>query len=302
MARYGLPYQGSKSRIAEWVVEHLPPSHTLVDLFAGGGAITHCALLSGKWEHIVMNDVTDTPRVFLDVVRGEYQGFATVPTRDEFMASEDTMLRMLYSFGNDKTTYLWADELAAVKVPASKMLCAPSLHERRMAYMQFCKELAKWIMERGASELDPDGKTGHGLQGIQSLERIQSLAKTLYPHGVSEVENFERLQALERVEALERDYRAVPIPDGATVYCDPPYRGTPNSSRYGAFDFQAFDMWLGGVDFPVIVSEYDAPEGCVEFASIERTTTMSATTTDKRVERLFVQERFLSDVKPLTLF
>ena len=36
MARYGMPWQGSKSRIAEWVVELLPPSHTLVDLFAGG--------------------------------------------------------------------------------------------------------------------------------------------------------------------------------------------------------------------------------------------------------------------------
>ena len=37
MARYGMPWQGSKSRIAEWVVGILPPSHTLVDLFAGGG-------------------------------------------------------------------------------------------------------------------------------------------------------------------------------------------------------------------------------------------------------------------------
>ena len=36
MARYGLPWQGSKSRIAEWVVDVLPPSHTLVDLFGGG--------------------------------------------------------------------------------------------------------------------------------------------------------------------------------------------------------------------------------------------------------------------------
>lgn len=39
MAKYGMPYQGSKSRIAEWVVDILPPSHTLVDLFAGGCAI-----------------------------------------------------------------------------------------------------------------------------------------------------------------------------------------------------------------------------------------------------------------------
>ena len=31
-----MPYQGSKSRIAEWVIDVLPKSHTLVDLFAGG--------------------------------------------------------------------------------------------------------------------------------------------------------------------------------------------------------------------------------------------------------------------------
>ena len=37
--RYGMPYQGSKSRIADWVVSVLPRSHTLVDLFAGGGAL-----------------------------------------------------------------------------------------------------------------------------------------------------------------------------------------------------------------------------------------------------------------------
>jgi site-specific DNA-adenine methylase len=34
--KYGLPWQGSKSRIAEWVVDLLPQSHVLVDLFAGG--------------------------------------------------------------------------------------------------------------------------------------------------------------------------------------------------------------------------------------------------------------------------
>ena len=37
--RYGMPWQGSKSRIAEWVIDVLPPSHTLVDLFAGGAQL-----------------------------------------------------------------------------------------------------------------------------------------------------------------------------------------------------------------------------------------------------------------------
>ena len=298
MARYGLPWQGSKSRIAEWVIDVLPPSHTLVDLFAGGGAITHCALLSGKWERIIANDKTDSARVFMDAIRGEYNGFATVPTRDEFLASEDTMLRMLYSFGNDRTTYLWSPELEAVKVPASRMLCASSLHERRMAYIEFCKNLAAYLRgddcENAAYKLVHENAGGSdglkGLQGIASLERLR------------ELESLERLQALERVEALERDYRLVDIPDGSTVYADPPYRGTANSSRYGEFDFDAFDMWLGGVDFPVFVSEFDAPAGCVEVASTERVTSMAANSTDRRTERIFVQERFYDKCKILTLF
>lgn len=49
--RYGVPYQGSKNKIAELVVEHLPSGHTLVDLFAGGCAVTHAALLS-LWEDV----------------------------------------------------------------------------------------------------------------------------------------------------------------------------------------------------------------------------------------------------------
>ncbi len=44
--RFGIPCQGSKDRIAEWVVEQLPASHTRADLFAGGCAVTHAALLS----------------------------------------------------------------------------------------------------------------------------------------------------------------------------------------------------------------------------------------------------------------
>ena len=36
MARYGVPYRGSKSRIAEWVVGHIPSGPVLMDLFGGG--------------------------------------------------------------------------------------------------------------------------------------------------------------------------------------------------------------------------------------------------------------------------
>lgn len=58
MARktYGVPYSGSKNRLAEDIIDMLPAGDRLVDLFAGGCAITHCALMSGKWKKILNND------------------------------------------------------------------------------------------------------------------------------------------------------------------------------------------------------------------------------------------------------
>ena len=75
--RYGAPYRGSKNAIAPWVVEHLPPAETLVDLFAGGCAVTHAAMLSGKFERFIANDLGDAPSVFRDAINGEFDGYAT---------------------------------------------------------------------------------------------------------------------------------------------------------------------------------------------------------------------------------
>lgn len=93
MDRYGVPYKGSKSAIAKWIVDLLPPSHTLVDLFAGGCAVTHCAMLSGKWERFVVNDLTDAPTMFIDAIKGEYDDYCTIPDRDQFNQEKATDYR-----------------------------------------------------------------------------------------------------------------------------------------------------------------------------------------------------------------
>lgn len=41
---YGMPYSGSKNRGAMDIIAILPRARVLVDLFAGGCAITHAAL------------------------------------------------------------------------------------------------------------------------------------------------------------------------------------------------------------------------------------------------------------------
>ena len=37
---YGIPYKGSKNKIAENIIAQLPPAKHFYDLFGGGGAMT----------------------------------------------------------------------------------------------------------------------------------------------------------------------------------------------------------------------------------------------------------------------
>ena len=272
--RFGIPYQGSKNRIAEWVVEQLPASHTLVDLFAGGCAVTHAALLSRKWEKVVANDRTSAPQVFVDAINGEFSEWSLMCDREEFMALKDVddAVALLFSFGNNRNSYMFGAEIEKVKVPAERMLTAPSARERYTWFKAFIRAL-KSVEADGAESAGEclDNLKHDGLQGLERLER---------------------LERLEGLEVTRMDYRDVVIPDGATVYADPPYRGV-SAAAYEQFNFDAFDGWLESVSFPVYVSEYTAPRGCVEVASMQKVSTMSANGKSQHVvEKLFVQERF----------
>lgn len=240
--------------------------------------MTHAAMVSDKFGRFIANDLGEAPDVFKAAIDGEFAGYATVPTREEFFGSDDPALRLMYSFGNDSKTFLWSKKLEPVKNPATRMVTAPSVWERKRAYNEFLKALRAYI-EDGNGMPDRAGHDG-GLQGLQGLER---------------------LQGLQGLEIKHLDYRSVEIPSGSTVYADPPYRGT-NNRAYGkhgeGFDFEAFDTWLAIVPFPVIVSEYTAPAGCTEIAVIEKRVNAAATDNmQRKLERLFVQERFADEYR-----
>ena len=111
--RYGVPYQGSKNKIAEWVVEHLPSGHTLVDLFAGGCAVTHAALLAGRWDRYIANDIGPAPDVFLNAVHGRYADERRWISREDFyqLKDADPYVSLCWSFGNNRSNYLYVEEV-----------------------------------------------------------------------------------------------------------------------------------------------------------------------------------------------
>lgn len=277
--RYGLPYKGSKNASAKWVIDCLPSANIFIDLLAGGCAVTHAAMLSGKYKRFIANDINGMPFVFRDAINGEFDGFATVPTREQFFLSDDAVLKLLYSFGNDQSSYLWGEQYEMMKVSAERMLIAPSLHERRMYYRQFIKELIQYwqsIPEESKIDHKQACQQLQGLEWIEGLERIEAL---------------QSLQGLQEFEATVADYRNIYLPPDAVVYADPPYRNT--GEHYGGFDFDAFDEWLNTVDHPVYVSEYDAPRGCVCIAEKKRHDHMAAYTSGKKIEKIFLQERYI---------
>ena len=113
MNRYGIPYQGSKNAIAAHIVaEFLPPSACLVDIFAGGCAITHAALEAG-WHKVIANDISDAPELFAAAARGEYKNEKRWISREDFerLKNKDAYVRYCWSFGNNENTYMYSVEI-----------------------------------------------------------------------------------------------------------------------------------------------------------------------------------------------
>jgi hypothetical protein len=116
--KYGLPYKGSKNKLAERIVRLLPRRTNLVDLFCGGCAISHAALLMGKFEHIYINDINwMCPTLFMDALQGKYANDTRWISREDFFRLRDTdpYVAMVWSFGNNMRDYLYSKEIEPLK-------------------------------------------------------------------------------------------------------------------------------------------------------------------------------------------
>ena len=111
--RYGLPYMGSKNKIAEWVVSHFPEKKHFYDLFAGGCAVTHCAMLKREFETYTVNDISGTPELFTDAVNGKFRNERRWISREDFsrLKDHDEYARVCWSFGNKGSDYLYSKEI-----------------------------------------------------------------------------------------------------------------------------------------------------------------------------------------------
>lgn len=366
---YGLPYKGSKNSIAKWVISNLPASHTFVDLFAGGCAVTHAAILSGKFGRFIANDITEYPQVFRDAIDGKYRNECRWISREDFFRLKDIdpYVRLCWSFGNGMRSYLYDPEVERFKKHLHAVFFAGTPTSARLAWKGFVREFAKVRKEiedltqkvlklceecgvapqynadgtlntkaihtdvfrvksaylrkylqdalklSGLTQKDVDRHLGNYmgrhyfsesqwmLPTSEQYEKLQEILPALTIPWAFLNESLQRLQRLESLQSLERlklsrkDYSDVAIPPGATVYCDPPYANT--TGYIDDFDHERFYRWLRSMEFPVFVSEYSMPDDFICFASIDKACTFSPSKTIKRVEKMFVHERWADAVR-----
>ena len=115
---YGLPYMGSKNKLAEEIVNFLPQKKVLVDLFGGGGAISVCASQSGKYEKIIYNELnTLIAETFQKALNGDYENERRWVSREEFekLKKTDGYVAICFSFSNNCNTYMYGPKIEPYK-------------------------------------------------------------------------------------------------------------------------------------------------------------------------------------------
>lgn len=230
---YGLPYKGSKNRIAKKILDVLPAAPVLYDVFCGGCAITHAAMLSGKYSRVVANDINGMiPHAFETALKGGFRDEDRWISRDDFqrLYKTDPYVAICFSFGNNLHEYCYARELEPYKralhyaifwkdIAPWAELCPETAdalkkaieseqdrHKRRIKAGRAIVTALKAGLTNGS--IDPavmdkpiyrkirkEKTPGLMLQSAESVERLKSL-ETL--------ENDERLQRLESLERFER--------------------------------------------------------------------------------------------------
>lgn len=240
---YGLPYKGSKNRIAKKILDVLPPAPVLYDVFCGGCAITHAALLSGKYSRVVANDITGMiPHAFETALGGGFRNEDRWISRDDFqrLYKTDPYVAICFSFGNNLHEYCYARDLE----PYKRALHYAIFWKDIAPWAELCPETADALKKAVESEqdrhkrrigagraivtalkaglmngtIDPavmdkpiykkirkEKTPGLRIKSAESVERLKSLETLENDERLQRLESLERFERLKNLECLQTD-------------------------------------------------------------------------------------------------
>lgn len=285
---FGLPYMGSKNKIANWVCDILPNANTLYDLFCGGGAITHYASLNLKYNNYIVNDLNSLCIKGLKMAfNGEFKNETRWISRDDFFKLKDTdyYVACCFSFGNTFKSYAYSKGIEQFKkamhysvVFNDNSLLSEFVNIDNLNYTSDNKQDRMIYLRKYLCSFTDFKDKGIKLQNLerrlQGFERLQRL---------NELNNEQK----DSIKFYSDDYQNIPLTDkDAVIYCDIPYANTEKYKH--SFDYERFYLWAERQEIPIYISEYEMPKDrfvCV--AEKEKKCKLSATNNKITVERIF---------------
>ena len=229
--KYGAAYQGSKSKIADEIVSKLPARKYFIDAFSGGGALAHCALESGKFEHIIANDLQTKDILeahFLWTPEKHLEFQKKWITKEEFEKTNDLYIKTCWSFSNNRKAYIYSKSCYEYKRLLHNAICFGNdtefedycgidlseidryddLNERRKAARRaILKALKPYSFKESINSNTHIPKEIYDaiLGGNKDWRNLQSMEATKHGKGLVSIissENLERTKYSKNVESL----------------------------------------------------------------------------------------------------
>lgn len=296
--RLGLPYMGSKRKIAKDIVDYMiqnnPNAKYFWDLFGGGGAISFELLKRGKT--VFYNELNTGIVELLEKIRddGVTPEFYEWVDRETFNKHKEDktwhggLLATCWSFGNNQRDYLYAKHIEEEK----RLLHEIIVNKCEISRLKFQEVFGVYI-EDFYLKADNIQKRRLEVMGV-----VKSTLKGLHLKHLEHLEHLERLQHLERLERLERlqrlnilnlnafDVEITTQINETIIYLDPPYKGTSKYQEDISYD-ELYE-YINKSPYKIYMSSYEAPFECV--FTINHRSTLSATENNKVVEKLFCNQ------------
>ena len=288
----GIPYMGSKRKLAKDILLNITQRHENItdfyDLFGGGGSVSFTAIRDYRFNvhynelnsHIyklveyLKNNKTLEPKFYEWVTREEF--FNQINTPNNLATWYSGFVMSCWSFGNNSEKgYLYGKDIENLKRLAHQFIvfgCLDSMKEIGVNIPQLLD--IDDIQKRRVlfcSHIKTENKERFD---IQNLERMVQL------------ERIQNLQNLQNLQIYNSSYENVQIKgDNPIIYCDIPYKGA-ETYKEGGFNHERFYDWFNECEYPVYISEYNAP--FKEVFAFKHRSSLSATNNKKQVvEKIF---------------
>lgn len=247
---FGLCYKGSKNGICKELFDYMPNGERFIDLFGGGGAMSHYAYLTQRYKEVCYNEFNED---LVEVIRQVTT--ATPPplrwiSRQEFKNPYcPYFFKLLYSFNCNLQDYFCAIE-------------------KENLYHELYEIIIEEKYNNALSCLLKE-KDRISFEYLYCLDDYYSRMKLInklldLPVKVINIEPVNRYLRMKNMYNINLTITNSPYENyvykaNDVVYCDPPYENTRQEGYSTVFNSKKFYEWALSREYPVYISSYKLP-------------------------------------------